>query len=165
MGKTYICCLRMWYNAQVLYIFPQFGTTLELIRFVPPHMGLPGFLGSSIAPIKAKSAKKKRGLVRENRRFDPLRLRSKQGSGQKIYSGERVKFAVRFRKNCLADFYNFWQLASLDSGIVLKGRFFGCYDFWSYCATLTGKIHENRQFLLSDFCLMGKFQHVFTDYD
>jgi len=23
----------------------QFGTTLELIRFVPPHMGLPGFLG------------------------------------------------------------------------------------------------------------------------
>jgi len=41
----------------------QFGTNCELIRFVPPHMGLPGFLGSSIGPIKAKSAKKNAGLL------------------------------------------------------------------------------------------------------
>jgi len=37
----------------------QFGTKVDLIRFLPPHMGLPGFLGSSIGPIKAKSTKKK----------------------------------------------------------------------------------------------------------
>jgi len=28
-----------------LSINTQFGTTFDLIRFVPPHMGLPGFLG------------------------------------------------------------------------------------------------------------------------
>jgi len=67
----------------------QFGTNCELIRFVPPHMGLPGFLGSSIGPIKAKSAKKKRGLVRENRRFDPLGLSPNSGGLTKKFPRER----------------------------------------------------------------------------
>jgi len=61
----------------------QFGTTLELIRFVPPHMGLPGFYGRFLGVNKVKFAKKKRGLVRENRRFDPLGLRSNSGGPTK----------------------------------------------------------------------------------
>jgi len=57
----------------------QFGTTFELIRFVPTHMGLPGFYGRFLGVNKVKFAKKKWGLVRENRRFDPLGLAQKSG--------------------------------------------------------------------------------------
>jgi len=65
----------------------QFGTTFDLIRFVPPHMGLPGFYGRFTGPVEAKSTKKKRGLVRENRRFDPLGLAQNRGPDKKFTVG------------------------------------------------------------------------------
>jgi len=46
-------------------------------------MGLPGFYGRFLGVNKVKFAKKKRGLVRENRRFDPLGLRSNSGGPTK----------------------------------------------------------------------------------
>jgi len=66
-----------------LSINTQFGTTFDLIRFVPPHMGLPGFLGSSIGPIKAKSAKKNAGLLGRIEDSILLGPGQTQGSGQK----------------------------------------------------------------------------------
>jgi len=47
----------------------QFGTNCELIRFVPPHMGLPGFLGSSFKFAKPNPRKKNGGLLGENRQI------------------------------------------------------------------------------------------------
>lgn len=51
-------------------------------------MGLPGFYGRFLQVQKAKSAKKKRALVRENRRFDPLGPATKQGPDKKFPGGE-----------------------------------------------------------------------------
>ena len=109
-----------------LSINTQFGTTFDLIRFVPPHMGLPGFLGSSIGPIKAKSAKKKRGLVRENRRFDPL--------GPRSNSGVRTK-NFRVGRGCpISSLLTMKELADFDN-VRLKS-----------CQKCQGRLHQMMEF-------------------
>src|ERR1043165_3989245 len=54
-----------------------------------PIWACPDFWGGSLKFLKP-NLRKKRALVRENRRFDPLGLRQKQGSGQKISGGGGV---------------------------------------------------------------------------
>jgi len=68
-------------------------------------MGLPGFYGRFLEVRKAKSAKKKRGLVRENRRFDPLGLSPNSGGPTKKISGGEGCLVFRYlKKKLLADF-------------------------------------------------------------
>jgi len=59
-------------------------------------MGLPGFYGRFLEVRKAKSAKKKRGLIRENRRFDPLGPSQMSGPGKKFRGGDRVSNKLTF---------------------------------------------------------------------
>jgi len=61
----------------------QFGTTFDLIRFVPSHMGLPGFYGRFLEVRKAKSAKKSGGLLGRIEDSILLGPGQTQGSGQK----------------------------------------------------------------------------------
>ena len=64
--------------------FPPVFTTFHLIRFVPPHMGLPGFLGSSFKFVKPNRQKKNGRLLG---RIEDSILQGPgqtQGSGQKI---------------------------------------------------------------------------------
>jgi len=92
-----------------LSINTQFGTTFDLIRFVPPHMGLPGFLlgwGSKIRSSRAQS-----------------KLR---GSDKKISEGEGVIFIVGYRPGFLWDFDETWPKCVIRSNLDL-------IYFWTLC--------------------------------
>jgi len=57
-------------------------------------MGLPGFYGRFLEVHKAKF-EKKRGLVRENRRFDPLGPSQMSGPEKKFPGGEMWSFGTK----------------------------------------------------------------------
>jgi len=71
---------------------------------------------------------------------------------------------VRYRPNRPTDCDVFWQEGSENVPALLKGAILSKNTCGGFGTTLNGKSHKILQFLLSDFCLMGKFQHIFTDY-
>ena len=68
-------------------------------------MGLPGFLGSSVGPIKAKSAKKNAGLLGWGSKIRSSRAQSKlRGSDKKISEGEGCLVSGHLKERIPADF-------------------------------------------------------------
>jgi len=66
------------------------------------------------------------------------------------------------RKNCWADFYNFWQTGSKNVNNVLKGPFLRKYICSRFGTTFNGKIQEISQFLLSHVYCMADLADVGT---
>jgi len=105
-------------------------------------------------------------FIRENRRFDPLGLRSNSGVRTKNFRvgrGCHSNFAADQTVRPIVTF--FWQDASKNVPAWGKGAFLRKNVCGSFGTILNGKSHKILQFLFSHFCLMGKFQHIFTDYD
>jgi len=89
-------------------------------------MGLPGFYGRFLGVNKVKFAKKKRGLVRENRRFDPL--------GLSPNSGVRTK-NFRWGRGCpISSLLTMKELADFDN-VRLKN-----------CEKCQGRLHQMMEF-------------------
>ena len=72
---------------------------------------------------------------------------------------------IRCRPNRLTDCDVSWQEALENVSGVQKGALLWKNVCGSFGTTLNEKRHKILQILFSHFCLMGKFQHIFTDYD
>jgi len=129
-------------------------------------MGLPGFLGAWIGSTEASRTKKQHALVRMSLQAKPLGLVRKWslfylGKGGVTLGAIQVTFFIqpwwffheRGRK-CAQRFDQLWG--------------YGWQHVHKFQGTRSKKRMKNRAkkwFLLYDFYLMDKFQHIFTYYD
>jgi len=129
-------------------------------------MGLPGFLGAWIGSTEASRTKKPHALVRMSLQAKPLGL-VRKWSLFYLGKGDVLSRAVQ-----VTSFMQPWWFFH-ERGIKCAQR---TDQLWGYgrqhlhrfkgtWSEKRMKNHAKKLFLFSDFYLMGKFQHIFTDYD